>query len=107
MRNNIPAAEVQRSGQADLDTEYVGVKLVLAGTPVTVLNICSPSDKQIHLHNIKVEPQSWIITADFNSHSPRWGYEQLSNKGEEVGNWITDNQLILISKPVDPGAFYS
>ena len=70
VRNNITAVEIQRSGQADLDTEYLGVKLVLAGTPATVLNIYSPPDKQIQLHNIKVESQSWIITGDFNSHSP-------------------------------------
>ena len=106
VRNNIPAAEIQRSGQADLHTEYLGVKLVLAGTPVTVFNICSPPDKQIQLHNIKVEPQSWIITGDFNSHSPSWGYGQLNSKGEEVENWITENRLILINKPDDPDTFY-
>ena len=105
-RNNIPAAEIQRSGQADLDTEYQGVKLVLAGTPVTVFNIYSPPDKQIQLHNIKLEPQSWIITGDFNSHSPNWGYGQLNGKGE-VENWITENRLILINKPDDPETFYS
>ena len=44
VRNNIPAADIQRSGQADLDTEYLGVKLILAGTPVTVFNICSLPD---------------------------------------------------------------
>ena len=107
MRNNIPAAEIQRSGQADLDTEYLGVKLVLAGTPVTVFNIYSPPDKQIQLHNIKVEPQSLIITGDFNSHSPSWGYEQFNSKGEEVENWIAENWLILINKPDDPDTFYS
>ena len=31
VRNNIPATEIQRSGQADLDTENLGVKLVLTG----------------------------------------------------------------------------
>ena len=107
LRNNIPAAEIQRSGQADLDTEYLGVKLVLAGTPMTVSNIYSPPDKQIQLHNIKVEPQSWTITGDFNSHSPCWGYEQLNNKGEKVEHWITENRLILINKPDDPDTFYS
>ena len=96
VRNNIPAAEIQGSGQADLAMENVGIKLVLAGTPVTVFSICSPPEKQIQLHNIK-EPQSWIITGDFNSHSPSWGYEQLSNKGE-VENWIAENRLILINK---------
>ena len=107
VRNNIPAAEIQRSGQADLDTEYLGVKLVLAGTPVTVFEIYSPPDKQIQLHNIKVEPQSWIITGDFNSHSPSWGYGQLNSKGEEVENWITENRFSLINKPDDPDTFYS
>ena len=107
VRNNIPAAEIQRSGQAELDTEYLGVKLVLAGTPLTVFNIYTPPDKQIQLHNIKVEPQSWIITGDFNSHSPSWGYGQLNSKGEEMENWITENRLILINKPDDPDTFYS
>ena len=106
VRKNIPTAEIQRFGQADLDTEYLGVKLVLAGTPVTVFSICSPPDKQIQLHNINVEPQSWIIPGDFNSNSPSWGYEQLNNKGE-VENWIPENRLILINKPDDPDAFYS
>ena len=92
VRNNIPATEIQRSGQTDLDTECLGVKLVLAGTPVTVFNIYSPPDKQIQLHNIKVEPQAWIITGDFNSHSPSWGYGQVNSKGEEVENWITENR---------------
>ena len=107
VRNNIPAEEIQRSGQADLDTEYLVVRLVLTGTPVTVFNIYSPPDKQIQLHNIKVEPQSWIITGDFNSHSPSWGYKKLNSKGEKVENWITENRLILINKPDDPDTFYS
>ena len=106
VRNNIPAAEIQKSGQADLDTEYLGVKLVLAGTPVTVFNIFSPPNKQIQLHNIKIEPQSWIITGGFNSHSPSWGYGQVNSKGEEVENWITESWLILINKPDDPDTFY-
>ena len=72
---------------------------------MTVFNIYSPSDKQIQPHNIKVEPQSWIITGDFNSHSPSWGYEQLNNKGEEVENWVTENRLILINKPDDPDTY--
>lgn len=86
VKNHLPAVETQRSGQADLDTEYLGVKLVLSDTPVTVMNIYSPPDKQIKLQNIQVGPQSWIITGDFNSHSPSWGYQQLNNKGEEVEN---------------------
>ena len=107
VRNSIPAAEIQKSGQADLDTESLGVKLVLAGTHVTVFCIFSPPDKQIQLHNIKVEPQSWIITGDFNSHSPSWGYGQVNSKGEEVENWITENRVIPINKPDDPDTFYS
>ena len=59
VRNNIRAAKIQRSGQTDIDTENLGAKLVLAGTPVTIFNIYSPPDKEIQLHNIKVEPQSY------------------------------------------------
>ena len=35
------------------------------------------------------------------------GFEHLSNKDEEVENWITKNRLILISKPDDPNTFHS
>ena len=85
VRNNIPAAEIQRSGQADLDREYLGVTLVLAGTPVTFLNIYSPPDKQIQLHNIKVGTQSSTVTGDFNSHSP-------SSSTTKEKKWKTGSQ---------------
>ena len=67
---------------------------------MTVFNSYSTPDKQIQPHNIKIEPQSRIITGDFNSHSPSWGYEQPNGKGE-VKNWITENRFILIKKPDD------
>ena len=79
-------------------------------TPVTVVNIYSPPlDKQIQLHNtMRVDPRSWIImTGDFNSHSPGWRYLQLDKKGEEVENWITENQLVLINTADDPDTFRS
>lgn len=107
VRNNIPAAETQSSGQADLDTEFLGVKLVLSDMPVTVLNVYSPPDKQIQLDSILVDPQSWIITGDFNSHSPSWGYPELNRKGEDVENWTDGNHLVLINRPDDPPTFYS
>ena len=102
VRNNIPAAETQRSGQADLDMDFLRVKLVLPETPVSVVNINSPPDKQIQHHNVRVDPQSWIITGDVNSHSPSWGYQQLDKKGIDVENWVTENQLVLLNTPDDP-----
>ena len=92
VRNSIPAAETQSSGQADLDTEFLGVKLVLQDKPVTVLNVYSPPDKQIQLEPIPVDTHCWIITGDVNSHSPSWGYQDLNRKGEEVENWTISNQ---------------
>ena len=80
VRNSLPAAETQSSGQADLDTEFLGVKLVLQDEPVTVFNIYSPPDKQIQLDSILVDTHSWIVTGDFNSHSPSWGYQDLNRK---------------------------
>lgn len=106
VRNNIPAAETQSSGQADLDTEFLGVKLVLPGMSMTVLNVYSPT-KQIQLDSILVDSHSWIITGDFNSHSPSWGYQDLNKKGEDVENWAISNQLILINSPEDPPTCYS
>ena len=107
VRNTIPAVETKSSGQAELDTEFLGVKLVLTDGPLTVLNVYSPPDKQIQLDSIPVDDRSWIITGDFNSHSPSWGYQDLNRKGEDVENWTISNQLLLINRPDDPPTFYS
>ena len=107
VRNNILAAETQSSSQANLDTEFLGVKLVLPDKSVTVFNLNSPPDKWIQLDPIPVDPHSWVITGDFNSHSPSWGYQELNRKGENVENWTSINQLILINRPDDPPTFYS
>ena len=106
VKNNIPAAETQNSGQADLDTEFLGVKLVMPDTMLTVLNVYS-SGNPIQLDSILVDPHSWIITGDFNSHSPSWGYQDLNKKGEDLENWAISNQLILINRPKDPPTCYS
>ena len=107
VKNNIPAIETQSSDQADLDTEFLGVKLVLPETSVTVFNVYSPPDKQLQLDSIAVDPHNWIITGDFNSHSPSWGYRELNRKGEDLEDWTSSNQLILINKPEDLPTFYS
>ena len=86
VRNNIPAAETQSSGQADLDTEFLGVKLVLPDSTVTVINLYSPPDKQIQLNSIPVDTDSWIITGDFSSHLPSWGYQDLNKKRVDLEN---------------------
>ena len=106
VRDIIPGVQTESSGQADLDTEYLGVKLVPPDGPVTVFNVYSPSDRQLQLDAIPVDTNSWIIIGDFNSHSPSWGYLDLDRNGEDLENWTISNQLNLINKPDDPPTCY-
>ena len=107
VRNSIPAVEIQRSGRADLDTEYLGVRLILPEGPVTVYCVYSSPTKPIELDSIAVHPESWIMVGYFNSHSPGWGYQDLIRKGEDLKHWTASNQLILINRPDDPPICYS
>ena len=48
-----------------------------------------------------------IVVGDFNSHSPSWGYPEQDARGEEVEDWQTDMNLLLLNDPDDPPTYYS
>jgi uncharacterized protein YaaR (DUF327 family) len=105
VKNTHAAAEVSRS---NLDsTESLGIKVLTEGKTYTVLNQYSPPNKPLQLDNIRPDSDLWLMVGDFNSHSPSWGYRDLDNKGEELENWMIDNQLTLINRPDDPPTCYS
>ena len=105
IKNTIAAAEIYRSG--DRTTECLGISLLSEKKPMAIFNLYSPPNKQIDLHNIPCLPERYLITGDFNSHSPSWGYRQIDNKGEEVEDWMLSNNLVLVNKPEDPDTFLS
>ena len=82
VKNTHAAAEVYRS--EDEETEVLGIKLLLDKNPHTIYNLYSPLNKQLRPQVFQPGPDRWIIMGDFNSHSPRWGYDDLDHTGDEV-----------------------
>ena len=105
VKTSIPAAEVKRSGEGEL--EHITVKLLLPGGEITITNCYSPPATKIELCKLKIEESSHLIVGDFNGHSPSWGYEDMDQRGEEIEDWMMENKLILINQPDDTPTFYS
>ncbi|KAK7101444.1 hypothetical protein V1264_019826 [Littorina saxatilis] len=105
VKTNLSSIEVQRSEDADM--EFITVKLILPERNLTICNLYSPPNKMMQLHCLRPGTEDWIVVGDFNSHSPSWGYPSLDAKGEEVEDWLIENQLVLVNKPDDPPTFYS
>jgi len=95
---------MKRSGTAE--TEYPTVELLQGKEKLSVCNVYSPADKAL-LNNISPNQDKWITVGDYNSHSPSWGYGDLDSKGEEVEQWMAENQLVLINQPDDEPTFFS
>ena len=82
LKNTHVASEVYRSENED--TEVIGIKLLLDRNPLTIYTLYSPPNTQLRLQVFQPDSDRWIIMGDFNSHSPRWGYDDLDHKGDEV-----------------------
>ena len=104
VRNDIPASEVQ------VDTgdraEMIGVKIHLDNKESTVYNCYCPPRKGHVLHAMNIS-EHCIAVGDFNSHSPRWGYPEQDARGEEVKDWQTSSNFLLINDAEDPSTYYS
>jgi len=70
------------------------------------VNFYSPQDTILSLNNIPTFDTNFFSVGDFTSHSQRWGYDQLDNRGDEVETWQDDKKLILINKLDDQQTFY-
>ena len=58
-------------------------------------------------HTIQPEGKGWITMGDINSHSPSWGYPDRDPKGDEMGDWVITNQMVLTNHPDEPQTYYS
>lgn len=105
VRNSIPAVEIQHFERGDL--EHQTVKILLPEGDMLVTNIYSPPSTPLNLECIQLTKTKHLIVGDFNSHSPSWGYSTMDPRGEEVEDWMAENQLILINKPDDDATFFS
>ena len=70
-------------------------------------NCYSPPDKDLNLHTLQLKDSGLLLVGDFNGHSPSWGYTELNNRGEQIEDWMIENNLILINKPNDMPTYLS
>ena len=92
---------------ADGEFEYITIKVFLQGEELLITNCYSSSATKLNLHSIELSAEKHLIIGDFNSHSPAWGYDSTDARGEDVQDWMMDNQLVLINKPDDTPSYYS
>ena len=98
VRNTIPDIEV---GRSEVDGEYLAIRVVVQFREITVINYYCPPDRDLQLHTIPLVNHNLLITGDFNGHSPSWGYADLNSRGEQIEDWMIENDLILINRPDD------
>ena len=105
VKHGIPA--VQTAESADGDLEYITIKAFLQEEELHISNCYSSPSRKLHLHTLHLFAENHLITGDFNGHSPAWGYDNTDPRGEEIQDWMMDNQLILINKPTDTPSYFS
>nr|KAG5698663.1 hypothetical protein BaRGS_022551 [Batillaria attramentaria] len=104
-RHGIPAAVTGQTSSGEL--EYITTKVLLQGEELLITNCYSPPTASLDLHTIQPASYNHLIVGDFNGHSPSWGYDSSDYRGEEIEDWLIDNQLILINQPDDKPSYYS
>ena len=83
------------------------MKATKSRTQYTIYNCYSPTTENLPLDGIDIQDDHCIVVGDFNSHSPSWGYKDLDARGEEMENWITDNNVQLLMNEDDRDTFFS
>jgi ribonuclease HI/uncharacterized protein YaaR (DUF327 family) len=105
IRHGIPAVMTAQTTTGEI--EFITTKLFLQGEELLITNCYSPSTSRLDLNTIQLAEERHLIVGDFNGHSPAWGYQDTDSRGEQLQDWMIDNQLILINKPDDKPSFYS
>ena len=79
--------------------EFLTIRTMLQGQELLITNCYSPPTTKLDLHQLKPQTESQLIVGDFNCHSPAWGYETSDSRGDEMQDWMTENNLILFNRP--------
>ena len=74
----------------------IGIKIHLDNKEITVYNCYCPPRKEHVLHAMNIS-EHCIVVGVFNSHSPSWGYPEQDARREEVEDWQTSSNLLLIN----------
>ena len=87
--------------------KYVGVSLAINGTDYKIYNMYCPDNKDLSLHTMDIPNENCLVVGDFNSHSTSWVYKENNNRGDEIEDWQTKSNMILLNKVDDPPTYYS
>ena len=87
--------------------EFLTIRTITQGHELLITNCYSPPTTKLDLHQLNPQTESHLIVGDFNCHSPAWGYETSDPRGEEMQDWMTENNLILINRPDDKPSYFS
>ena len=94
VKNNLAAAELAKlSGKM----ECLKIEIVTAKFNVLVANVYSPPNEEFDLGEITPRKENWLLLGDLNGDSPSWGYPDMDKKGEDIEDWMIDNQLVLVN----------
>lgn len=105
IRHGIPAVLTAQTTTGEI--EFISTKIFLQGEELLITNCYSPSTSRLDLNTIQLAEKQHLIVGDFNGHSPAWGYNDTDTRGDQIQDWMIDNQLILLNKPDDKPSFYS
>ena len=97
VRHTIPAVWMAES--VDEEPEFITIKLLLQQEELLITNCYSSPASRLNLHKIQLATENHIIAGDFNGHLPAWGYNNTDSRGEDIQDWMIDNELVLINKP--------
>jgi ribonuclease HI len=112
VKNNIPAREVKVDtadppGSDNRQAEIHGVVVTVGEIDITVFNLYCPDNRDLSLRTMDVPEENCLIVGDFNSRSTTWGYSENNPRGDEVEDWQTECNLILLNDTEDQDTFYS
>lgn len=93
---NYPCREIPI--QSNLEVIAVSIKIE---SEITLCNIYLPNQTNFNhtdLNNIINQlPKPYIITGDFNSHSPYWGSQKTDQRGKSIEKVLEDDNIMLLN----------
>lgn len=73
----------------------------LHNTPLTICNIYIPPYQTITTDELEeffqTLPKLFIVTGDFNTHSPFWGSTTTNNRGNAMNKFLSKNYVFLLN----------
>ena len=73
---------------------------------MSITNFYCPNTKKLYLITIPISDTDHLVVGDFISHSPSWGYPKMDSRGDDVEEWMIENNLILNNHDDEP-SYYS